>query len=175
MGNILLNGINALVQNGLVQILIFALIFAVVFGILQNVKIFGDDGTETKKYNAIIAMVFGLLAILPNLISPNSKYDIVPIVERALPQTMLVLVALLGVLILLGLFGWNMDDFSSTYSWLKPIVAIVLIVIVFWIFVAASPIGWRLPYWLDRDIMAVVIALAVFGVIVGYIMSDTTD
>ena len=176
MAGIIEEGISTLVRNGLVEVLIFALIFAVVYGILQQVKIFGSENeNETKKYNVIIALVLGALSILPHHISPGSRYDIVPIIEKALPQTMLVLVALLGVLIVIGLFGMGPGLLDEQNSWVKTGFAIVLVLIVIWIFVAASPLGWRVPYWLDRDVLAVVVALAVFGAIVAWVMSGSGD
>lgn len=172
MTGILNHGIESLIRFGLIEILVFMLVFAIAFGVLQNVKIFGSEREdETKKYNAVIALVLGALSVLPHIIAPGSRYDIVDIVQRALPQTMLVLIALLGMLILLGMFGWNATDMTEGKSWLKPLVGIVLIIIVVWIFIASAPYGWRIPYWLNRDIIAIIVALAVFGIIVGWIMS----
>lgn len=178
MVGIINQGIDVLMRNGLVEVLIFALIFAVVFGILQNVKLFGeDDENEKKKYHVVIALVIGLLSILPHHVMPGSKYDIVPVIEKALPQTMLLLIALLGVLIILGMFGWGPGILDSEdHGWIKPVVMIVLVLLVGWIFIAATPFGWRIPNWLDQDVLAVVVALAVFGGLVGWIMSgDSTE
>lgn len=170
--NILEQGFRILLDNGLVAILVFALIFVVVYGILMNVKLFGDANENGKKYNAVIALALGALSILPHYLMRGSKYDVVKIVSEALPQTMLVLVVLLGVLILLGMFGWNVSEFSEN-NWLKPVVAIVLLGIVIWIFASAA--GNRMPYWLSYDVMAVIVALAVFGGIIYFVIGGKED
>lgn len=168
--NILEDGFRTLLQNGLVEMLVFALIFAVVYGILMNVNLFGDN-PQAKKFNAVIALVLGALSILPHYVSPNSRFDLVQVVSSALPQTMLVLVVILGVLILLGMFGWNMGDLEK--SWLKPAIAIILLGIVGWIFMGAT--GNRLPHWLTYDILAVVVALGVFGGVIYFVIGKDEE
>lgn len=172
MAGVINDGIRVLLENGLVEFLIFALIFAVAYGILQHVQLFGtDEENETKKYNAVIAAVLGALSIVPHFVAPNSVYDIVPIVEKALPQSMLLLVVVLSVLILLGMFGFS-SSIIKDYAW---IVGLVLLGVVAWIFIAAAPFGWRIPNWLDKDIIAVVVALAVFGGVVAWIMKGSEE
>lgn len=172
MADIMGRGIQVLLQNGLVELLIFALIFALVYGILQQIKIFGDKEDETKKYNLMIAICFGALAIIPHYIARNSSYDIVPMVTKALPQTMLVLVAILSLLILLGMFG--LQDYISKgagqkWSW---IAGLVLLAIVVYIFVGSTGFIWGLPYWLTPDLIAVVLAISVFGLIISFVMKE---
>lgn len=168
MAGIVQEGVNTLVRNGLVELLVFALIFAIVFGVLQHVNIFG---TDSKKYNAVIAIAFGALTVLPHYITPGSSYDIIPVIEKALPQTMLVVLAILGALILLGMFGWGSSDMSD----FKPWIAIVLVLVIIWIFVGATGTIWRLPYWLGRDFVAIILAIAVFGVVVWWVMKSDGD
>lgn len=165
MAGVVEQGIQTLMNNGLVELLVFALIFAIVYGVLQNVKLFGDNDNETKKYNALIALAFGALTILPHFVARGSSYDIIPIIQKALPQTMLVVLAVLGVLILIGMFGAD-SDWLTNY---KPGIAVVMLLIVVWIFVGASNTFWRLPYWLGRDFIAIILAIAVFGIIVWWV------
>jgi len=171
--NIVGNGFRILLENGLVEILVFALIFAIVYGILMNVNLFGDENAQAKKFNAVIALVLGALSILPHYVMPNSRFDVVRVVSEALPQTMLVLVVILGILILLGMFGWKIDNFQQ--SWLKPVVALVLLGIVLWIFIGAT--GGRLPNWLmnSQEILAIVVALGVFGGIIYFVIGKDDE
>lgn len=170
---IIQDGLRTLVQNGLIELLVFVLVFAIVFGVLQNIELFGDSSNETKKYNVLIALVFGALSVIPSIVAPGSRYDIIPIVKNALPQTMLVLVAILSIIILLGLFGMNkiLDD----HNWVKPIVALITVGIIIYIFMGASGTIWRLPYWSTPDWIAVIIALLVFGLIVYFVMGPSDD
>lgn len=171
--SIIQDGLRTLVQNGLVELLVFILVFAIVFGVLNNINLFGGEDYEKRKYNVLIALVFGALTIVPSIVAPGSRYDVIPIIKNALPQTMLVLVAIVCIIILLGLFGLNkiLDD----VSWAKPIVAVVAIGIIIYIFMGASGTLWRLPYWLTPDWIAVIIALLVFGIIVYFVMGSDDD
>ena len=169
MTGILEDGFRVLVDNGLVEILIFLLIFAVVYGVLMQVELFGDDKSQTKKYNALIALSLALISVLPHHFAPGSSIDLVEIVADAIPQTMLILVALLGTLILLGLFGWGPGQLSES-AWFKPTVGIILFGLVIWIFLGAA--NYTLPYWLTYDVLSVIVALIVFGGLVAWIMKD---
>lgn len=169
MAGVIQEGIYLLIQNGLVELLVFALVFAIVFGVLQNVQIFGEENDGGKRYNVLIALAFGALTVLPHFIAPGSSYDIIPVLEKALPQTMLVVLAVLGALILLGMFGWGSDVLNG---W-KPWIALISLGLVIWIFVGATNTVWRLPYWLGRDFVMVIVAVAVFGIVVWWVMSDS--
>jgi hypothetical protein len=169
--SIIQQGIQTLLYSGeLVAILVFTLIFAIVFGILQQIQIFGKETNETKKYNLLIAIVFGALTIIPHYIAKGSQYDVIPIIQKALPQTMLIIIAVLSVLILLGLLGMNGILNEQKNSWFKPIVALIAVGIIIYIFAGASGFWWRLPYWFTPDLIAAALALLVFGVIVWFVM-----
>jgi hypothetical protein len=175
MAGIIERGIQTLIANELVTFLVFALVMAVVFGVLQNIKIFGSDReNETKKYNLVISIVFGLLSVLPHYLWPGSQYDIIETLTKALPQTVLILIAVLGVLILLGLLGLDKILEDSNLGWLKIAAALILLVAVIWIFVGATGTVWRLPHWLSPDMIAAIVALVVFGLVVSFIMKDDT-
>lgn len=170
-------GVMTLVQNGLVEMIVFALIFAVVFGILRKIKFLAPkkkdsderDLSKVKSIHAIISLVMGALVILPHYYARYSAYDIIPVVEQAFPKLSLLMVALIGVFVLLGLFGLGMKNGSSKGNPFRPVLFLIVVGIVFWIF-GGSIDFWNIPYWLTPDIIAVVIAVAVFGLVVSYIM-----
>lgn len=168
---ILEDGIGVLIKNGLVELLIFALIFALVYGILESVRLFGDD-EGANKYNLLIAIAFGLLVIVPSFVAPGSSYDIVPLVEKAIPQTMLVAVAALGLIILLGLFG--MQSFHEDKSW-NWAVALVILALIVYIFVGATGRVWGLPNWFTPDLVAAALAVLVFGGVIMFVMGGKDD
>lgn len=136
-------------------ILPFLLIFAVVFAALEQVKVFGED---KRRIHVIIALVIGLSVIIPhvtNTYPPGS--DVVDIINFALPQIALIIIAIVMVLVLVGMFG------ESNVTW---IVALLAILVVGYIFARAA--NWvptyRLVSWLDDPtIQSVIIILLVFG------------
>ena len=84
-------------------VLPFLLIFTVMFAMLQKTKVLGDG---KKNFNAIIAIIIGLLVVIPHV---THRYpadgDPVEILNNALPQVSLVIVAVIFLLILIGVFG----------------------------------------------------------------------
>jgi len=171
MSGVITQGIDILVQNGLVEILIFALIFAIVFGILQSIEMFSNAGEkEAKKYNTLISLVFGLLAIIPHYVRPYSNFDIVPMIERVLPQIALVALGILCLLILAGMFG--LHGYRGKDEQFNPIIAGVILIIVIYIFVGAVNRGGRihLPYWFGPDVIAASVAIGIFALIMWFIM-----
>ena len=166
MANVIQRGIETLIQNGLVELLIFALVFALVYGILNMIKIFGDED-EAKRYNVLIAVSFGILAIVPSFIAPGSAFDIVPIVTQALPQTMLIALAALSIIIVLGLFGMETFHQGKSWSW---IIGLIVLGLIIWIFTGATGAIWGLPYWLTPDLIAALLAVLVFAGIIFFVM-----
>lgn len=172
--SVIREGVLTLVQNGLIQIIIFALVFAIVFGVLRNVHLFAkskEDNDKVKPIHTIIALVMGVLTILPHYVSRGSPYDIVPIVQQAFPQISLVAIALIGVMVLLGIFGLKIGG-GKDGNIFRPIIFIVLIGIVIWIF-GGTVNFWNIPYWLTPDIIAMIVAIIVFGVVVSFVMGPT--
>ncbi|MFT4326587.1 MAG: hypothetical protein ACMXYK_03750 [Candidatus Woesearchaeota archaeon] len=172
MTGVLQSGIQTLLNNGLVELLIFSLIFALVFGILNMISIFGDD-EDAKRYNLVIALVFGALAIIPHFVAPGSSYDIVPLVQRAIPQTMLLALGILTLLIVLGLFGMqNFVQEGSSWNW---IVALAILGAIVYIFVGATGRVWGLPYFLTPDLVAALLAVLVFAGVVMFVMGKPSE
>ncbi len=81
----------------------FLLVFVVFFAILAKTRILGED---KKKYNLILALVIALLVVIPHVINkypPN--FDPVDIMNEALPNISIVIVAAVGALLIIGSFG----------------------------------------------------------------------
>jgi hypothetical protein len=81
----------------------FLMIFVIFFAILAKARILGED---KKKWNLIVAMVIALLFVIPHVTnSYPSNFDPVDIMNEALPNLSLVIVAAIGAIIIIGAFG----------------------------------------------------------------------
>jgi hypothetical protein len=164
-------------QLGLVDVILpFLLLFAVVFGILQKVAIFTDEKDKTKpnkKVNAIIALALALLVVIPHVTGGYpGGVDIVDLMNRFLPQSTFVILAVLMVLLLIGLIGAEIPNAVSMLVGLIGVVAVGFIVLN-----AVSP--YQLPLWLqfldDPSFQALLIILIVFGLIVWFVTRDSSQ
>jgi peptidoglycan/LPS O-acetylase OafA/YrhL len=169
MSNILYDGFSSLGNNGVFSILIpFVLIFAIIFGILQKIKIFGD---ASKKFNLIIAFAIGMIVVAQHFYSPNSTYDVVPIINNAMGPVGLVLIGIISLLLILGVFGASvgLSDNKAT-GWIIGIA----VIIVGWIFLSAAgfDVQWNLRGIIGPEIWSILIAVAVFIAIVAYITGE---
>ena len=164
---------------GLSDVLLpFILVFTVVFAILQKVKPLGDpdDPRKAKHYNVILALVLGLAVVIPHVMGVYpANADVVDIINKALPNVSIVLVAIVMVLLIVGLFGGK-AQWGSTAS---GFVAIIAFFLVFYIFGRAA--GWfeYLPNWLgwldDPDTQALLLVLGVFALIIWFVTKEPTD
>ncbi|MFT4303416.1 MAG: hypothetical protein ACMXYG_02550 [Candidatus Woesearchaeota archaeon] len=169
--------IETLSRWGVAEVLLpFILIFTIVFAILQKSEILGKG---KKNYNSMVALVFGLgivfshvLNFYPTGVSP------VDLINRALPQVSIVLVAIVALLLIIGIMGGEVKWIGSSISgWL----AIISLLIILYIFGRAS--GWggfmaETPQWLrwldNPDTQAFIIIILVFAILIWYITKDET-
>lgn len=165
MSGILTDGIIQLQEIGLFDTLIpFMLIFTIVFGVMTKVKIFED-----KKFNVIIALGLSLITVFQHIIYPGSQYDVIGVINSALPQVSLVMVAVVMLFLILGLFGKIPMLGEDRVSGVVGFLAVLVIV---YIFGSSAGLNWwgDLPNWLyDREVYALVVVLLVFGLIIRYI------
>ena len=161
---------------GLTDVLLpFLLIFTIVFSVLQRVHIFGDR----RNISGIVAVILALLVVIPHVTGdypPNA--DIVEIMNKAIPNVSIFIVAIVMLLIMIGVFGVNVNIAESP---LGGVVALVSFLIVGAIF--ANSAGWfgnrNLPPWLsflgDADTQALIIVLLFFGIIVWFVTSEPNE
>ena len=156
---------------GLTDVMLpFLLIFVVIFALMAKAKILGD---EKKKYNLVVALVIGLLVVIPhvlNLYPPGG--DVVDIMNTALPQVSLIVVAVIMLLILIGLFGGEAKWMGSSLSGWIAIVAFIIILIIF-----GGAAGWWGNWqWfnviLGEETIAIIVMLLIFAIIVWWITRD---
>lgn len=144
----------------------FLLVFTIVYAVMQRTKILGDK----KQFNVIIALVLGLLFVVPHIMGTYPLgYDPVEVMNNALPSISLVAIGAVMLLILMGIFGSRFTDQAI------PWVAMVAIGFVGYIFGAALGL-WTSPsdtfYWWTAEVTELLIIILVFGLVVWFITKE---
>jgi len=118
-----------------------------------------------------MAMAFAV--VIPHVLGryPPGK-DIVDMINRALPQVSIVLIAILMVLIMLGMFAPDIDLLGSSIGGWAVILSIGAVFIIF-----GNTAGWfQLPGWLsfmrDSATRSLIIIILIFGIIIAFITSE---
>ncbi|MFW5865559.1 MAG: hypothetical protein ACOCU6_00520, partial [Nanoarchaeota archaeon] len=97
--------------------------------------------------------------------------SVVLIINDALPQVGLLLVAIVMMLLTIGLWTGKSPDGSKGSGVWFTMISMAIVVIIF----VASMGWWQAPYWimnlLHSDVIALVIAILVFGLIIKWISS----
>src|SRR3989338_5287256 len=156
-------------------VLVFLLIFVIIYAILQKTKILGE---AKKNLNIVVAMVVGLLVVIPHVTGrfpPNA--DPVIIIQDALPSISIVLVAIIFLLILIGVFGQEKIFLGMSMPGWIAFFSFAVVLIVF-----GGAAGWwsgyfgqTLEQFVGAESIAVVIMLLVFGIIIAWVTSDSKE
>lgn len=150
----------------------FLLIFTIVFAVLQKTNILGAG---RKNFNVIIALVLSLTAVIPHVTDTYPEgYDVIKILNTALPQVSIIAVAAIMLMLLIGLFGAESKWMGGSLSGWMAILSFIIIVVIF-----GGAAGWwadlsELFSWWDEDTTALVVILLVFGVIIWYVTRQET-
>lgn len=171
--------IYSLQQWGVMDVILpFILIFTIVFATLEKIKIFTDstsdpDGVKNKKYSTMIALVMAFAIIFPHITGTYYMgYDPVEVINRALPHIALLLTAIVMMLLTLGLWTGKRADGSKGIGQWFTLGSGLLVVIIF----VASMGWWVVPNWiyslLHSDVIALVIAVLIFGIIIKFITGN---
>lgn len=172
---------------GILDILLpFILIFTLIFAILQRTKVLGrdEDGKPMKNFNVVIALVMALAAVIPHVLwgtgnarSPylaNGFIDVVQVINNALPNVSLIVVAILMFLIVVGIWGKNVEIGGTTFGGIITMLSIVAIVVIFAIaagWMGQLPRGFR--FLMDSQTQALVVVILVFGLIIRFIVGPS--
>jgi hypothetical protein len=159
--------IQHLQELGIIDVLLpFILIFAIVFAVAQKIKLLG----EKKNIHLVIALVVAMSVVVPHILGNYpGGYDVVDIMNQALPQVSLVAVAFLMVLILVGIVG--MEWGGKTTAGILALAGAIAVFIIFGGAAGWWQSGW-LYDWFGEDIVSLVIMLLVFGLIIWFITSE---
>ncbi|PIN81150.1 hypothetical protein COV13_02140 [Candidatus Woesearchaeota archaeon CG10_big_fil_rev_8_21_14_0_10_32_9] len=155
----------------------FILIFTIIFAVLQRTKILGKDeeGKPRKNFNVIISLVMALAVVIPHV---TGRYpyglSVVDIINEALPNVALVAVIIVMILLIIGVFGKELDIGGSSFGGIFVILAFLVILFIF-----GTSAGWfdnNLPSWLyflqDPQLQALVVTLLVFGIVIWLITKE---
>ena len=172
-------GMLSLYDMGVLDILLpFILIFTIVFAVLQKTKILGEDskGSPRKNFNAVIALVMALSVVIPHVIGAYpANGDIVNIINESLPNVSVVLVAVIMLLLIIGVFGGEVNIAGSSLAGIAVLFAIAATV---YIFGSAAEL-WQVPGWLnfinDAETQSLVIVILVFALIIWFITKEDKE
>ncbi len=120
----------------------FVLVFALIYGILRFTKILGDpDEKRTNAINVVIAFAISFLVI--------ATTNIVQMINEFVPNTALLLVIALMLLLLLGFAGFKTQDYLGNQKTGAKIIAGVLVVI--FVGVLFYTFGWNILSYVNVD------------------------
>ena len=168
--------IRTLERWGLTDVMLpFLLIFVIIYAILQKTKILG----ETKKnLNVVVAVVVGLLVVIPHVTGRfPANADPVLIINDALPQLSIVLVAVIFLMILIGVFGQDYVFLGVTMPGWITLGSLIVIVLIFggsagwW----DSGFGQTLENFFGTEGVAIFIMLLTFGIIIAWVTSESKE
>ncbi len=136
----------------------FLLVFTIVFAVLEKTQLFGKD---KKNINLIIGIVVGLIVV--------NQFEIVDKLNLFLPKVSLFIIVAVMFLILVGLFGANIETgFSGIVLFL---FAIASLFIIYWALVPDSSVldfssgGGDFGFWM-QDNASWLILLIIVGIII---------
>lgn len=158
---------------GVIDVLLpFLLIFTVVFAVLEKAKIFGE---KKKNINVMISLIIGLLVVFPHVTGTYPPGgDIVEIMNSAIPNISIIVIAIIMLLILIGIFG---KDLTFAGTPLVGVVAILSFLTVAYIFAVAA--GWggisSLDWLKDPQTQATIVVILVFGILIWLITKEPSD
>lgn len=159
------DAIISLEQLGLLDVLLpFLLIFTIAFAVLQKSRILGPD---SKNFNTIISFVLALSAIIPHVIGRGP--DVVVIINMALPNVSLLMIASMMTLLLIGVFGPEVNILGSP---LEGIVVLFAVIAVGYTFLASSGVLGTGAFIVDAETRSLLVAILVFGIIVWFITKE---
>ncbi len=149
-------------------ILPFVLIFTIFFGVLSKINLFG---TASRKYNVALSRAIALLVVIPHATGAYpANYDIVNIINDAIPEVALLVVVVVLLLVMVGLAGGVRPQKTGLTALLAIVSAIVLLLI----FTSAI---FPLPIlsYIDPSIQALIVILLVFGLVVWFVTKPEPD
>ena len=174
MARYFVDALRNLEEWGLSDVLLpFLLIFTILFAVLQRTNILGKN---KRNWNTMVALTISLIVIVPHIMGTYpANRDPIEIINHALPNVSIVIVAIVMFLILIGLLGGDIAWPGGRISGWIAILSAALILLIF-----GRAAGWyeRWPRWLgwmdDSQTQALVVVILVFGIIIWFITKDET-
>jgi len=118
-------------------ILPFLLVFSLVYAVLNKTKILGDpkDSSAARTASAVIGLVSAFLVIVYT--------PVVEAISTLLPQAAFLIIVVVLILMILGLFGVNMENFAKEPN--KWLIILGLIVAGLFVIMVGAAVGPSVP------------------------------
>ncbi len=167
--------IYSLQQWGVFEVVLpFILVFAIVFAIMEKTKVLGKTDYQARKYASVVALVVALSVVFSHFYGVVffNGLTIVEVINKSLAGIGLLLVAIVMMLLTIGLWtGKTPNGSQGVGVWFTLISGLTVL----GIFLASMGVfrnsGWI--WWiLNSDIMPLVVAIIVFGLIIKFIAAD---
>lgn len=161
---------------GLTDVLLpFLLFFVIVYAILQKTNILGEG---KKNLNAAVGIVVALLVVVPHVTGRfPENVDPVVIINNALPQISIVLVAIIFLLVLIGVFGQDMVMLGIAAPGWITLLSLITILLIFggaagwW----SNNFGTGMEDFFGTEGIAIFIMIVMFGIIIAWVTSDSKE
>ncbi len=156
-------------QLGVVDVLLpFLLVFTVVYGVLQKIKIFGD---ESKRFNVVIALVMGFGVVIPHVLNPGRR-SVVDIINAALPEISLIAIAIVMFLLIVGVFGNDIEFAGAGITGWAVMLSLVAVILIFGNAAGIFQMPQLLYFLEDPQIQSLIVVILVFGIIIWFITAE---
>lgn len=153
-------------------VLPFLLIFAIIFGVLQQVGLFRRGDKPNKQINGILAMVIAAMIVGPHVMGyyPPGQ-DPINMINQFLPQSAVLLVAILLTIMLLGLSGVSLP---TPFLWVIALVALGFMI--FTILMAVIP-GFfpTFDFLRDPGVQAVLVIVLTIGLVGFFLFREPSE
>lgn len=153
-------------QWGILEVLVpFVLIFTILFAVLSKINLLGE-----KRFNALVALAITLTTIVPHIMGTYPPgMDVIVIINSALPETVLLIVGIVLLMIMLGLVFGEWPEKTP----LAGIAAIISAIILIGIFLS-NIIEIPILSYISPEVQTLLIVLIVFGLIFLYVTHDSS-
>lgn len=162
-----------IVGTGAYEVLLpFVIIFAISFGVLDRMSIFKHENKKpNRKVNSIISLVLAFTTVSAHVLGKfPSGLDPIQIMFNSIGNGLVVLVAFLIVMLIGGLLGIKLPGGDQAGLFKSLMVVFSILVIGYAMF--SSTYGWYMPFWIDSEVLNLVLILLVFGILISYITGD---
>ena len=146
------------------QVLPFLFSFAVIYALVLKTGIFGD---ESKKYvrgaAAIVSLVLSFFLITTTPYSLGLGTTFAQLFANVSGTTVTFLVVILGVLVILGLFGIGSEELKNADNWKKFVIPGIIIVFVLWL-LGGGAAGYGMYSIYDIVWTVIILGIVLFAV-----------
>ncbi|MBS3119677.1 hypothetical protein J4475_02545 [Candidatus Woesearchaeota archaeon] len=154
------------------SLLPFFLIFIIVFSVFQRTNILGEN---KKNMNVLVGIIIALMVVIPHVTGAYPPgQDVVNIINNAVPNVSVVLVAILMLMLIIGLFAGQVNFAGNTIAGWMALVSFIIIGVIF----GNAANFWQMPVFFgflsDPETQSLVIVILTFGVVLWWITRDTT-